>query len=257
MIQVLVKYVTKRQNSILMAVSAFATAGIMAVSITPPAEAATLSLQNAKPDHITIYTHGDTLFAQLKPDGTITGPTPPLLDCAMAKMNMTYNFSIAPLSRANSIVATAENAIWFPSAHRGDEERMKQLVGPVFDASIFWYQLKTNTQDPNSEDFRTSGVVTAYQGSNFEKTLIEQGYNLVQGSADHNRLIYMVMSGEVDALQAIDFRAVLKPETRKLVKDRMRITLHRKIPLSFHVSAHTIENAPTFLQQFRNAINAC
>lgn len=210
-----------------------------------------------KPKELTVFTHGDTIYAQFQPEGSVTGMTTTMLDCAAKKTGVPYRYSRAPLSRAASIVATTPDAVWFPAAHRGDETRMSRSIGPVVDVNFMWYQLKSSTADPNSDAFKASAKVTAYRGSNLEEKLRSEGYDMVLGSADHNRLIYMVMAGEVDAVLAVDFRPVLTPETRRIVQERMRTTLRNKVPVSFLASEPLVDEYPEFFTELQTAIMDC
>lgn len=213
--------------------------------------------QGTAPDQITVFTHGDSRFAQLNEDGSITGSAPDVMACAMPRLGIKYQFSVLPLSRATYVVNTLENAMWFPSSHMGNADRMQRTVGPIDDVTVLWYQLNTNSMDPNSDAFRDTARVTAYTGSALENDLRDGGYTILPGSADHNRLIYMLMSGEIDGLLAIDFRDVLKPETRRLVEKRLRVTLRRKIPISFQASVSLAKEHPDFITKFREAALEC
>lgn len=213
--------------------------------------------QITKPEKLTVFTHGDTIHAQFEPDGSITGIATTLLDCAAEKTGVPYRYRRAPLSRASSIVESSPDTVWFPSAHRGDASRMSRMIGPVTDVKFIWYQLKTNTANPNSEAFKANAKVTAYHGSALAETLRTEGYNMMPGSADHNRLIYMVMAGEVDALLAIDFRAVLKPETRRLVEERMQMTMRSSVPISFLASKPLLASYPAFFNELKTALMSC
>lgn len=206
---------------------------------------------------LTVYTHGDSRFAQLQRDGSVTGSAPTVLSCAMPQLGIPYEIKVLPLSRARSIIETYENAMWFPSSHTGDQPRRQRLVGPIDEVTILWYQLKTHPDDPNSEDFRRDAIVTAYTGSALENELRDMGFTIVAGSADHNRLIYMIMSGEVDALLAIDFRDVLPDDMRRLVEERMRVTERRKIPVSFQASTSLAAARPAFIKDMRAAVRTC
>jgi hypothetical protein len=236
------------------------TAACIACLLSFPVFASTpvLTLKSAPNlKKVTVFTHGDSRFAQLNADGSITGSAVNVLACAMPRLGLSYELAILPLSRATYVVDMLEDAIWFPASHTGDSERMNRIVGPIDDETVLWYQLASNTADPNTEAFRRSARVTMYTGSALEQELRDNGFNVFDGSADHNRLIYMLMSDEIDALLAIDFRRALTPETFLLVEKRLRTTPLRSAPVSFQSSVALAKKHPDFITEFRKTALDC
>lgn len=207
--------------------------------------------------HLQVFTHRDTFFAQFPEEKAAKGIVPDLIGCAADAMGFTYEFVIAPLSRSQNIIAEKKHALWFPARHRGDKERMKRLIGPIGQLKSYWYQLKSNLLDPRSEEFKVRSQVTAYSKSSFENELREQGYNWVEGSADYKRLIYMLMSGQVDALSAADFHLSVDPDTWGVFEKRTRRTAVESVPISLQVSRYMRINEPQFVERLNNRIHAC
>ncbi len=210
-----------------------------------------------RPRHLVVYTHGDTQFARFKNDGMVVGKAPEILNCATRSLGIDYSFEFAPLSRARSLLETHENAVWFPSGPSKREADKKRLIGPMGEASFLWYQMKSSPFHIGTEDFRTKAKVTAYQGSRFEEILREEGHNFIPGSADHNRLIYMLMTGEVDAVLAIDFRFTLPEKTTRLMERRIRVTERSTLPIFFNLSLPMHEKDPGFTDALRVEMTRC
>lgn len=200
------------------------------------------------PLNISIYTHGDTQFARFDNSGNVTGDAQKWLSCAAAKLGFTYDFKFAPLSRANSLRQTSDHMMWFPSS--GAQERIR--VGPVGTMDIIWYQMKTDDTDVTSQAFMQNAKVTAYAGSSFETMLQERGYKFVKGSADHNRLIYMLLSGSVDALLSVDFRFKLSADVREKMEEQVRTTVYRHVPVFFNLSEHMANDHPELTKSLQS-----
>ncbi|WP_262694353.1 hypothetical protein [Kordiimonas aquimaris] len=213
--------------------------------------------RNASVPHLKIYTHRDTFFAQFPENKPAQGIVPELMHCAANKMQFTYEFVIAPLSRSRNLINAQEHILWFPSTHQGDPERMRRLIGPVGDLNSYWYQLKSSTLDPHSEEFKTKARVTAYTKSTFAEELQESGYNWVSGSADYNRLIYMLMTNRVDAMLAVDFHRALNKDTQILFEKHTRRTLDKSVKVSIQVSRYMYKNEPQFVNILDSTIHTC
>ena len=206
---------------------------------------------------ITLFTHGDTVLALREDDGSLNGYSISLFRCAFKILGRDFAIERAPLSRAASILTSVENAVWFPSAFAGDEDRLARSVGPAGQLRIFWYLLKHSKLDPTSESFRKTARVTAYKGSALERRLRAENYVFQTGSADRNRLVAMVLSGQVDALLAVDFRGRLSKETLMVMDDNIKISLFEKLPVAFQISHALHQNEPDFADKFRSATNIC
>lgn len=218
--------------------SLLSLAGISCAAAASAVHAHASDQQN--PVNISIYTHGDTQFARFDSSGNVTGEAQEWLNCAASKLGFTYDFKFAPLSRANSLRQSADHMMWFPSS--GTQERIR--VGPVGTMDIIWYQMKTDDTDVTSQAFMQNAKVTAYAGSSFETMLQNQGYKFIKGSADHNRLIYMLLSGSVDALLSVDFRFKLSADVREKMEEQVRTTVYRHVPVFFNLSEHMANDHP-------------
>jgi len=220
--------------------------------------AGALATDSTKQKHaITLFTHGDTVLFNKTPDGSIAGPSIDLFTCAIEKTGHTYSIEIAPLSRARTIIDEIDHAIWFPSAFQGNTDRLSRSIGPAGALEMFWHQLHSDHQDPESNAFKQAKKVTTYKGSAMEAVLRSQGYNVVEGSADRNRLIVMVLSGQVDALLSIDFRDRLSEEVRKKVDSNIHMTLRSSLPVAFQVTKPFAKSDPGFVTRFRTAFTHC
>ncbi len=209
------------------------------------------------PVNISIYTHGDTQFARFGEDGKVTGPLQDLLQCAAEKFDLQYDFKFAPLSRATGLLDTLDHMAWFPSGPREDEERAQRLIGPLGEVKILWYQRKSSDLDISSPDFKANAVVSAYNGSVFEDILQNEGYNFVQGSADHNRLIYTLLAGDIDAFLAVDFRFKLDDNARNMLDNRVKTTIRTRIPIHIGLSKHLTTEHPELSKSFKTEVMNC
>ncbi|MCK0068159.1 hypothetical protein [Kordiimonas laminariae] len=210
-----------------------------------------------KESPVIFFTHGDTRMAQLQPDGTLKGPAYDLFTCSMEKMNQPFKVSIAPLSRANSLMTNHKNGVWFPSSMKTTDERDARMVGPAGDTNLYFFMLKDNPLKPGTRDFKRKARLTAYKGSAMERHLLKERYVYVEGSADVQRMISMLLSNRADALLAVDMRRVLPEETRKLVEENLRMELFRKMPIGFQIAKPTHLGHPGFTSAFRAALNSC
>jgi len=212
----------------------------------------------ASPDNsVTLFTHGDTPLLSPTKEGTLEGPALDLFRCAMTRLERPFSVQRAPLSRARQIIAELDKAVWFPSAYRGDADRMAHSVGPAGSLDIYWYKSKVNQLDPNSEAFKQSAVVTTYKGSAMEGQLRRDGYAFKQGSADRSTLVFMLLNGEVDAFVAVDFRDRLPKETLQKLTDHASITIKDRVPTAFRVANLFYENDTAFTGKFRQAFGTC
>jgi len=212
---------------------------------------------NSAAEEIRLFTHGDTPLLLPDVNGELHGPALDLFRCAMEGMERPFSATRAPLSRAGHIISDLNNAIWFPSAYRGDEERMARSIGPAGSLDVYWYKNKTNALDPNGSAFKQSATVTTYKGSAMARQLRDEGYNFIEGSADRNRLVSMLLSGQVDAFAAVDFRDRLSPEIHQKLSDNAVISIKNRIPSAFRISDKLFESEPSFTPNFRAAFDAC
>ncbi len=211
----------------------------------------------ADTQHVRLYTHGDTFPAQWSEDTGISGIAINIANCAFGSLGIKVDYELAPLSRAQELMKLQDNALWFPSVLAGEEERLNRLVGPVGNVDLMWYYLKSAPLKPEDDGFRDGAKVTAYTGSRTEVMLKDEGYTLVPGSADHMRLIHMVISGTADAVLAVDFRWKLPKATKALVARHMGASLYKSFPVAYQVSRPFAAREPDFIGRFQRAINAC
>jgi|GEM_PF-1605295 len=248
-------------GTILCAPTAFATSALIETHHGLASSASTTALASLPKagvgEEITLFTHGDTVLALQGKDGTLNGYSISLFRCALNIMGRSFVIERAPLSRAASILESAENAIWFPSSFAGDADRMARSIGSVGQLSIFWYQPNSSKLDPASESFKKTARVTAYKGSALERRLMAENYAFQTGSADRNRLVTMVLSGKVDALLAVDFRGRLSKETLMVMDDNIKLSLYAKLPVAFQVSNALHKSEPDFADKFRSATSTC
>lgn len=212
---------------------------------------------HADPMHLQVYTHGDTQFARFGDDGVVRGRAQDVLSCAADHANFTFNFDFAPLSRATAMLHNHEHMLWFPSGPSDDPERQRRMMGPLGQIDILWYQHKSHLVPVTSDTFMQQARVTAYKGSVFEDQLRRGRYNFIEGSADHNRLVYMLLSGNVDALLAVDFRFTLPEETRRLMEAHVQTTVERRVPVFITLSRHLANEHPAFSAHLRQTLEAC
>jgi len=234
----------------------FVFAFIVWNSLLPPSAHAFTEPAN-KPTEIKLFTHGDTPLILSNSEGVLVGPALDLFQCSMNKLNRPFKVLKAPLSRARRIVANVDHALWFPSAFRGNPERMAHLVGPAGILYVYWYTSNKIGLDPNSDDFKRVATVTTYKGSAMAQQLEDEGYQLVEGSADRSRLVSMLLSGEVHAFAAVDFRNRLTKDMNEKLMQNAVITIKNEIPAAYHVSNVFSKTEPTFIPKFRNALKAC
>ncbi|WP_262690071.1 hypothetical protein [Kordiimonas aestuarii] len=216
----------------------------------------------AAPSHadegtILLYTHGDTYPAQWSEENGISGIAIDIATCAFSSLDMNVQFELAPLSRATELMAEHDNALWFPSVLAGEEERLNRLVGPVGSVDLMWYSLKSAPIKPGEDGFRENAKVTAYTGSRTESMLKAEGYTLAPGSADHMRLVHLVISGGVDAVLAVDFRWKLPKATKAIVAKHMDTRLYKAFPVAYQVSRPFAARDPGFIDRFQIAVDGC
>ena len=208
-------------------------------------------------DIIRVYTHGETKLAFKNPDGSITGEAIDILTCVMDKLDRKYTLSLAPLSRAASILKNSNSAIWFPSKFEGKPERLAQLAGPAGSVTFKWHMNKDSQLDPNSPDFHKRAKITTFSGSRMIGWLKENGYNYVSGSADPNRLVYMLVSHEVDAILSVQLGESASASVKKQIEDNIKSIPQHTDSTAFHFSADLIKNQPDFIEKFRLEMKTC
>lgn len=217
-----------------------------------------LAYASEEPKIIHVYTHGDTRFARFDENKQVSGKVADLTKCVAEVIPLEFEFHFAPLSRATSLLDSQDHMMWFPSGPReeGDEER-RRMMGPLGTVDILWYQLKSSEFDVNTPNFLQEAKVSAYKGSIFEERLRREGYNYVQGSADHNRIMYTLISGEVDAVLAVDFRFKLSDETQHMIANRLKTTLENQVPVYLTLSRHMADEHPDLTNILMNQLSAC
>jgi len=67
----------------------------------------------------------------------------------------------------------------------------------------------------------------------------------------------MLLSGQVDAFAAVDFRDRLSADTLEKLSAGSKISLKNKIPVAFRVSNKLYDSDPTFTGKFRTALKFC
>ncbi len=217
-----------------------------------------MSLQTkANEDVIHIYTHGESSVAFKNADGSITGPGIDRLTCVMKKLGRNFDLSIAPLSRAQNIVNGSKPAIWLPSNFEGDPERLSHLAGPAGVIEVNWHMLKDNKLDPKSDKFRETAKVTTFAGSRMAYWLKNNNYNYITGSADPNRLVYMLMSKEVDAILSVQLGESASQSVKMLIKENVKHIQHDTFETAFYFSKGFNTIQPDFIHTFRTALQSC
>lgn len=207
--------------------------------------------------HITMYASGDTNMVSQDSLGNIAGHASDVFACAMQKLGNTFETRRAPISRSHIVLNQKTHTVWFPASMDGSKERLDRLVGPIGEVEILWLTMKGYPVETNSAEFRDKARVTAYSGSSMERWLIQEKYNFVKGSADRNRVFNMIMSNQVDAILAIDFRSTLPKDMQKLAYERLKATPYRSVPVGFRVSPYLAQSLPNFITDFRNVLDSC
>jgi hypothetical protein len=206
---------------------------------------------------IPVYTHGETAIAFQNPDGKITGIAIDRLTCTMGKLNQNFSLAIAPLSRARNIIQGSKPAIWLPAKFEGPDDLMAQMAGPAGALEVSWHMRKDNPLDPNSAQFQKEAKITTFSGSQLATWLKENNYNHMVGSADPNRLVYMLMSKEVDAVLSVELKNSVTKSIKKTLRDKIKHIPHKTIETAFRFSKGLIENQPAFVNRFRNTLQSC
>ena len=210
------------------------------------------------PEPITLFTHGETTLARRDVRGQFSGPAIDTFICVMNNMQQPHAIRHAPLSRAMSIIEAPEGAsIWFPMVATGPNKKKRQLVGPVADLNLYWILLKSSPYDPSSPEFKKTAKVTAFGGSIFARLLPQQGYDFVEGSADHNRLASMLMLQKVDAIYSADFRTTLNTRMRQRINDTIRLELADSMPVYFYISESLYAQNPDMKSHMTKALAGC
>lgn len=209
------------------------------------------------PTTINFFTHGDTQFAQFDEDKNVTGKIADMLACASGPLDVEFNFQFAPLSRATTMLNTQDHMLWFPSGPNDNPGQQRRMVGPLGTVDILWYQLKNAEMDVTSGEFMQQARVSAYKGSIFEDILQRDGYNFVPGSTDHNRIMYTLLTGEIDAVLAVDFRFKLPGETQQMMKNRVKTTLRSQVPVFLTLSRHLADEHPELARDLMRELNSC
>jgi len=215
------------------------------------------SIEKISKRHLKIFTHGDTSFAKFDTERNASGLAMDTLQCISENLGFSYEVVFAPLSRAGNIISNSDNAVWFPAGSTDDPKRKARMVGPIGDVKFLWYQSNANVRDVNTEDFKKNALVTAYKGSAFEAKLRSEGYRWMQGSADHNRLLSMLLSQQVDALLAVDFTFKLDPSMQRMVDNRLSISTYRNIPVYFELSEDIHNTDPALITAMREELDGC
>jgi len=236
-------------------ISPKATVLMVAFAVLPFAAPASAA-QDTAPE-VRLFTHGDTPLLLPDSEGVLKGPAMDLFQCSMNRMQRAFSVTQAPLSRARRILSDMDNAIWFPIAHRGGPERMARAIGPAGTLDIYWYKSRKSTLNPNSDTFKRSATVTTYKGSAMADQLRREGYNFIEGSADRNRLVFMLLNGQVDAFAAIDFRGQLPADMLQKLSAQAEISIKNKIPAAFQISDKFHTSDPAFAGAFRTAFGHC
>lgn len=233
------------------------TVMVAACAATLAGGTAAKALRHDSPTTIHFFTHGDTRFAQFDENRNVTGKIADLLACASGPTGLTFEFEFAPLSRATSMLNTQDHMMWFPSGPNDNPEQQRRMVGPLGVVDILWYQRKSDAMDVTSDAFMQQAKVSAYKGSIFEDILRRDGYNFVEGSADHNRIMYTLLTGEVDAVLAVDFRFKLPDETQQMMASRVQTTLRSQVPVFLTLSRHLANEHPALADDLMRELNTC
>ena len=206
---------------------------------------------------IQVYTHGETTAAFKNPDGSITGEAIDILTCVMDKIGRSFEVSIAPISRAGNITQGAKPTIWFPAKYHTDPEKMTNLAGPASSVSFVWHVNKNSNFDLKSPEFRKQARVTTFSGSLMADLLQENGYNYVVGSADTKRLVYMLLTGEVDAVLSVPLDQSATASVRQLINNNIETMPHHTDFTAFRFSDGLVKNEPDFINRFRAELPSC
>lgn len=207
--------------------------------------------------HMTLYASGDSDMVYEDDLGKITGYATDVFACSMKKLGHTFETRRAPITRSHIVLNQKTHTLWFPASIDGSKERLERLVGPIGTIDIIWLTKKDYNIEVGSPEFQKHARVTAYTGSSMERWLIKEDYNFIKGSADRNRVFNMIMSDQVDAVLAVDFRNTLPKEMQRLAREKLKATPYRSVPVGFRVSAYLAQSLPNFTSNFRRVLDSC
>lgn len=208
------------------------------------------------PTIVRVYTHGEGKFARTQPDGNLLGSGVDLLRCSMGSLSQPYSVDVVSMTRSWRLDEEGGLDIWFPTYDVGDGRFEGRLVGPIGFMGIYWFTLNDGRWDVTSGQFREAARVTAFPGSRPERMLRQEGYQLIPGTDDENRLLLMLLGGQADAILAADFLDILQPRARQMA-DRVSKQLHQRLPMAFELTSKFHKQFPAFRNRFQAALNSC
>ncbi|MEH6651220.1 MAG: transporter substrate-binding domain-containing protein [Motiliproteus sp.] len=190
-------------------------------------------------------------------DGKMGGVALERVQCSLRRMNQPYELHMMRWDKAQLLVETQKMDGFFVGSKNTPRSRYSQSSDPVISEALSWFirpGVELNLDDESSR-------YQARYGAKFNTSkwlfLKKGGYNVVKKPRDADALLQMLSQGDVDV--ALEYELVFEHSMKKrgIPVDYFRRVPSQKKELSVHFSKVFLQQNPSFLGAFNQALERC
>ncbi len=189
-------------------------------------------------------------------DETFTGIAVDRIRCAFTEMKQPLRILVVPWQRAQSQAETGDVDGFFAgsqNAHRDSYARMTDIIAAQ---KWKWYWLKSNPQEVDSDVFKQSARIAAFQGSNMSRWLKSQGYPIYSSPRTSEQLLLQLKADRVDVVMAND-RVMASLLDEFDMHNEVESLVAKDKPLGVYFTKRFLGERPDILAKFNQALANC
>jgi len=219
-----------------------------------------ISKANAK--EITLSTHNLPHYGEfIDPNKTtliandaFRGKAVDVVRCALDKLDYTPTIRVVPWQRAQHEAKIGTSDGFFAAAKSEERDSYATLSTAIADMTWSWFILDDARILPEDSAFKKEAKIGSFQGSNFEKYLENNNYNITLKTISSRQLIDILLHKRIDAILASD---VVMAEIIKPTETNIRSIPLKNTPLGVYFSKEFLKQTPGFLEQFNQQVKVC
>ncbi|CCO22941.1 substrate-binding periplasmic protein [Maridesulfovibrio hydrothermalis] len=203
---------------------------------------------------VTLATHNLCPYGCYDEHGEFSGTAVNVVKYAMAQMNFDLRIEVVPWKRAQRMSYEGDADGFFAASHSEKRDRNGVMSATIAGQIWKWYQLKTNTLDPKSDNFKSEAKVAAFSGSNMLHWLKMNNYNVVAEPPSTKHLMNMLLYERFDAMLGNNL-TMKRYIAKQNLAGQIKSTAYKNKPVGVYFSNRFIEAHPGFITEFNKHVN--
>ena len=189
-------------------------------------------------------------------DGTPTGPSIGILNCAFAALGHSVTFNVTSWKRAQVLVERGTADGFFLASQSQERDEFAVLSEMVMEQRWTWFFREGDTIRPDKPGFKSTARLGGLLGSNMTRWLEDAGYNVIAHPTRDDRLVELLLRGRIDAFLQNHLSGE-REVSRSAEQHRILSADFRRKPLGVYFSKIFLARHPGLLKSFNAHLPEC